>query len=152
MTWTANDFRTYPARCFTFHREAALITFLVTLSGVVIAGIGSAFWGVVAGAMATAMLLTMAMVIAVAMVMAMAQANASFPLAARGLQLGTALLLSLRRIGRAGALGHKKAQRQACGGTAGDFEEMAAVCVHVQGAHARVPFLAAAWMAVRMRA
>lgn len=30
-------------------REAALITFLVTLSGVVIAGIGSAFWGVVAG-------------------------------------------------------------------------------------------------------
>jgi benzoate membrane transport protein len=34
------------------HREAALITFLVTLSGVSIAGIGSAFWGVVAGAMA----------------------------------------------------------------------------------------------------
>lgn len=34
------------------HREAALITFLVTLSGVTIAGIGSAFWGVVAGAMA----------------------------------------------------------------------------------------------------
>lgn len=33
-------------------REAALITFLVTLSGVVIAGIGSAFWGVVAGALA----------------------------------------------------------------------------------------------------
>ncbi len=33
-------------------REAALITFLVTLSGVVIAGIGSAFWGVVAGAVA----------------------------------------------------------------------------------------------------
>lgn len=31
------------------HREAALITFLVTLSGVVIAGVGSAFWGVVAG-------------------------------------------------------------------------------------------------------
>ena len=31
------------------HREAALITFLVTLSGVVIAGIGAAFWGVVAG-------------------------------------------------------------------------------------------------------
>ncbi|MDH1378562.1 benzoate/H(+) symporter BenE family transporter [Comamonas aquatica] len=30
-------------------REAALITFLVTLSGVAIAGIGSAFWGVVAG-------------------------------------------------------------------------------------------------------
>lgn len=34
------------------HREAALITFLVTLSGVVLAGIGSAFWGVVAGAVA----------------------------------------------------------------------------------------------------
>ena len=34
------------------HREAALITFLVTLSGVMIAGIGSAFWGVVAGALA----------------------------------------------------------------------------------------------------
>ena len=34
------------------HREAALVTFLVTLSGVVIAGIGSAFWGVVAGSMA----------------------------------------------------------------------------------------------------
>ncbi len=34
------------------HREAAVITFLVTLSGVVIAGIGSAFWGVVAGAVA----------------------------------------------------------------------------------------------------
>ena len=34
------------------HREAAIITFLVTLSGVAIAGIGSAFWGVVAGALA----------------------------------------------------------------------------------------------------
>ena len=34
------------------HREAALITFLVTLSGVSLAGIGSAFWGVVAGAAA----------------------------------------------------------------------------------------------------
>ena len=34
------------------HREAALITFLVTLSGVAIVGIGSAFWGVVAGAAA----------------------------------------------------------------------------------------------------
>ncbi len=33
-------------------REAALITFLVTLSGVVIAGIGSAFWGLLAGALA----------------------------------------------------------------------------------------------------
>jgi benzoate membrane transport protein len=34
------------------HREAAIITFLVTLSGVVIAGVGSAFWGVVAGTLA----------------------------------------------------------------------------------------------------
>jgi benzoate membrane transport protein len=34
------------------HREAALITFLVTLSGVSLAGIGAAFWGVVAGALA----------------------------------------------------------------------------------------------------
>ena len=34
------------------HREAALITFLVTLSGVVIAGVGSAFWGILAGALA----------------------------------------------------------------------------------------------------
>ena len=34
------------------HREAALITFLVTLSGLTLAGIGSAFWGVVAGALA----------------------------------------------------------------------------------------------------
>lgn len=34
------------------HREAALITFLVTLSGVVLGGIGSAFWGVVAGGLA----------------------------------------------------------------------------------------------------
>jgi benzoate membrane transport protein len=36
------------------HREAAAITFLVTLSGVVIAGVGSAFWGVVAGGAAIA--------------------------------------------------------------------------------------------------
>ncbi|MDR6764744.1 benzoate membrane transport protein [Acidovorax delafieldii] len=34
------------------HREAALITFLVTLSGVVIVGVGSAFWGVGAGSIA----------------------------------------------------------------------------------------------------
>ena len=33
------------------HREAALVTFLVTLSGVVIAGVGAAFWGVLAGAL-----------------------------------------------------------------------------------------------------
>jgi len=34
------------------HREAALITFLVTLSGVALAGVGSAFWGVTAGSLA----------------------------------------------------------------------------------------------------
>lgn len=34
------------------YREAALITFLVAACGVVIAGIGSAFWGVVAGSAA----------------------------------------------------------------------------------------------------
>ena len=34
------------------HREASLITFLVTLSGLQIAGVGSAFWGVVTGALA----------------------------------------------------------------------------------------------------
>ncbi|ART49698.1 benzoate/H(+) symporter BenE family transporter [Acidovorax carolinensis] len=34
------------------YREAALITFLVTLSGVVVVGVGSAFWGVVAGSLA----------------------------------------------------------------------------------------------------
>ena len=33
-------------------REAAIITFLVTLSGVTLGGVGSAFWGVVAGALA----------------------------------------------------------------------------------------------------
>ena len=36
------------------HREAALVTFIVTLSGVSVAGIGSAFWGVVAGGVALA--------------------------------------------------------------------------------------------------
>jgi benzoate membrane transport protein len=34
------------------HRDAAIITFLVVLSGVSLAGIGSAFWGVVAGSLA----------------------------------------------------------------------------------------------------
>ena len=34
------------------YREAALITFLVTLSGLKLFGVGSAFWGVVAGAVA----------------------------------------------------------------------------------------------------
>jgi benzoate membrane transport protein len=35
-------------------REAAMVTFLITLSGVVIGGVGSAFWGVVAGVLAMA--------------------------------------------------------------------------------------------------
>ncbi len=35
-------------------REAALITFLVTISGLVLWGVGSAFWGVVAGTIALA--------------------------------------------------------------------------------------------------
>ena len=34
------------------HRDAAVLTFLVTLSGLTLAGVGSAFWGVVAGAVA----------------------------------------------------------------------------------------------------
>ena len=34
------------------HREPALITFLVTLSGITLMDIGSAFWGVVAGSLA----------------------------------------------------------------------------------------------------
>jgi benzoate membrane transport protein len=34
------------------HREPALITFLVTLSGLTLWGIGSAFWGVLAGSLA----------------------------------------------------------------------------------------------------
>ncbi len=34
------------------HRDAAILTFLVTLSGLTLAGVGSAFWGVVAGAIA----------------------------------------------------------------------------------------------------
>ncbi|HSI61152.1 MAG TPA: benzoate/H(+) symporter BenE family transporter [Ideonella sp.] len=38
------------------HRDAALLTFLVTLSGLTVVGIGSAFWGVVAGAVALAVL------------------------------------------------------------------------------------------------
>ncbi|MFZ5547418.1 MAG: benzoate/H(+) symporter BenE family transporter [Pseudomonadota bacterium] len=36
------------------HRDAALLTFIVTLSGLTVAGIGSAFWGVVAGGVALA--------------------------------------------------------------------------------------------------
>jgi benzoate membrane transport protein len=34
------------------HRDAAILTFLVTLSGISLAGVGSAFWGVVAGGIA----------------------------------------------------------------------------------------------------
>ena len=34
------------------HRDAAILTFLVTLSGVTLMGIGSAFWGLLAGALA----------------------------------------------------------------------------------------------------
>ena len=36
-------------------REAALIAFLVTASGLTLWGVGSAFWGVVGGALALAM-------------------------------------------------------------------------------------------------
>ena len=36
------------------HRDAAAMTFLVTLSGLTVAGIGAAFWGVLAGAAALA--------------------------------------------------------------------------------------------------
>lgn len=39
-----------------FEREPALITFLVTASGVTLMGIGSAFWGLVAGGLALAVL------------------------------------------------------------------------------------------------
>lgn len=38
------------------HREAAVITFLVTASGVTLAGIGSAFWGLAAGLVVRAIL------------------------------------------------------------------------------------------------
>jgi benzoate membrane transport protein len=34
------------------HRDAAIVTFVVTASGLTVAGIGAAFWGVVAGALA----------------------------------------------------------------------------------------------------
>ncbi|MGB3311209.1 MAG: benzoate/H(+) symporter BenE family transporter [Nodosilinea sp.] len=42
-------------------REPALITFLVTASGVTLLGIGSAFWGLIAGALALAIVRTKAM-------------------------------------------------------------------------------------------
>jgi benzoate membrane transport protein len=38
------------------HREPALITFMVTASGVALLGVGSAFWGLVAGAVAAVLL------------------------------------------------------------------------------------------------
>ena len=41
-------------------REAALVTFLVTASGVSLAGIGSAFWGLVAGGLCLLVLLARA--------------------------------------------------------------------------------------------
>ncbi|EPA9874724.1 benzoate/H(+) symporter BenE family transporter, partial [Cronobacter sakazakii] len=37
-------------------RDAALITFLVTASGVTLLGIGSAFWGLMAGGISYALL------------------------------------------------------------------------------------------------
>jgi benzoate membrane transport protein len=36
------------------HRDAAMLTFVVTLSGITLLGIGAAFWGVLAGALALA--------------------------------------------------------------------------------------------------
>jgi benzoate membrane transport protein len=38
------------------HQEAALLTFLVTASGLTLWGLGSAFWGLVVGALAYLML------------------------------------------------------------------------------------------------
>jgi benzoate membrane transport protein len=38
------------------HRETALITFLVTASGVSLLGIGAAFWGMLAGALSMVLL------------------------------------------------------------------------------------------------
>ena len=37
-------------------RDAALVTFLVTASGITLAGIGSAFWGLVLGGVSFALL------------------------------------------------------------------------------------------------
>lgn len=37
------------------HREASVMTFFVTLSGITVAGIGSAFWGIVAGSVVLAL-------------------------------------------------------------------------------------------------
>ena len=62
--------------------------------------------------------------------------------------------IQLGRCGRLRALWNEKSHRQARRSGAGDLQEVAAVHAggQVWGAHARVPFLAAAWMAVRMRA
>jgi len=38
------------------YREGALITFLVTISGISILGVGSAFWGLIAGVVAKCIL------------------------------------------------------------------------------------------------
>ena len=38
------------------HAEGALITFLVTVSGITVLGIGAAFWGLCAGVAATVLL------------------------------------------------------------------------------------------------
>ncbi|MNT99945.1 Inner membrane protein YdcO [compost metagenome] len=37
-------------------RESALLTFMITASGMTLAGVGSAFWGVVGGMLALAVL------------------------------------------------------------------------------------------------
>jgi benzoate membrane transport protein len=37
-------------------RDAAMVTFLVTASGITLAGVGSAFWGLVAGGLCYAVL------------------------------------------------------------------------------------------------
>jgi benzoate membrane transport protein len=50
MTTIANSLHT--AISVTATREAAVITFLVTASGITLFGIGAAFWGMVAGVMA----------------------------------------------------------------------------------------------------
>ena len=39
-------------QAYNASREAALVTFLVTASGLTLAGVGAAFWGLVAGVLA----------------------------------------------------------------------------------------------------
>ncbi|MDI5536253.1 benzoate/H(+) symporter BenE family transporter, partial [Salmonella enterica subsp. enterica serovar Montevideo] len=43
----------YQALTHESERDAAVIAFLVTASGLTLMGIGSAFWGLIAGALAT---------------------------------------------------------------------------------------------------